>query len=256
MREGPKPYIPGKDVVDILLELKCRYGIRQTTIADILGVSRQAITDLKAGKRRFTGEMFEKFLVAFSQEPWGSWVAEALVEAFLRHYRYLPEDQLHKRLDAFSCHSKEVLEIANKRPAYPNKAPSSYPVFSIPVTGDPDGIPGRVVERLALPPALAAQAANALYPYVLRIDFDDVSGRLRRGDLVLVLQDTDRETEVMLVQLRGEVRLARRAMCCRETADSVRDGIQGDGWIAMDSAKMIEPERVVGCVVGIVQALL
>ena len=263
--EGKKPlFIPGMDATVVFLELKSKYGVRQSKIAEVLGVSRQVISDMKAGKRRFSDEMFRKLILAFEPEPWSGWLARTFFFAFKRHFNYMNEGELARHLDGWRPDGffarEEIPDGATRTnppesPPHPAKV-STYPVLSAPVVGDPEGFPELTLGRLALPPPLAAQAADFLHPYILRLDFDDVRGRFRRGDWILIVQDAEREAEVLLVRFRGEARLARRGRRYRSLTNLDRSGIRDDDLIALDSGKRIEAERIVGCAVGIVLALL
>ncbi len=64
--------------------------------------------------------------------------------------------------------------------------------------------------RLNISGASAAASARATCPYVLRLASNDVDGRLRKRDLVLVSQDTTGSFEIAVVKHRGRLALARR----------------------------------------------
>ena len=64
--------------------------------------------------------------------------------------------------------------------------------------------------RLKISGAAAVASARATCPYVLRFASNDVDGRLRQRDLILVSQDTTGSFEIAVVKHRGRLALARR----------------------------------------------
>ena len=73
---------------------------------------------------------------------------------------------------------------------------------------------------------------------------------------MLVVQDPQRESEVMVVGYRGGLRLARRGDRHQRFL-APEAGLNDVGnWVALDTGDIIRPERLVGSVIGIVMALL
>ncbi len=88
-----------------------------------------------------------------------------------------------------------------------------------------------------------AMAVRASKPYILRIACDDVDGRLRKNDLVLVSQKSTGTAMIEIVRYRGRIVLARQ---------------DGSGeWKAIDTGRRITAKtKVVGRCLGIVWATL
>ena len=85
------------------------------------------------------------------------------------------------------------------------------PVLSEPTSGDPAQCSAWDGSKIALSGAAEAMAARASRPYVLRVARDDVAGRLRKHDLILVSQEPDDSATLAVVQHRGRCLLAQRA---------------------------------------------
>jgi hypothetical protein len=228
--------VPGEKAFAVFMEFKKLYGVKQTDIAAALGISRQAVTDMGAGRRRFTRTMADRLIAMGESEPWKNELVEAIQSLFVDKEIPLPP-----------CDSGVPAAVSPRRAG----GSITLPVLTAPLRGDPPQAKADVKGYLAIPPELAVQATESLKPYVLIIDFDDKEGRLRRGDHVLVLQDGKRECEIQIIEFRGALRLARRS---RQGADVAA----GAGWILLDSGRMVSVSGAarVGCVVGIVLALL
>jgi len=260
-KKKPTPFIPGIEAFTILSLLQARYRVPKKHIAGILGVPPQTFSDMKAGRRLFTWEMHNKLRDEISDEPYSTWLNVALLLAFYRFYAHKPNDWVNEQMREVGC--KNEMELAAKlaeiegagKPA-PTANAGGYPVLIAPVTGDPEEVPGLVKRRIPLPEPLASQAASVPHSYVLQIGYDTKNGRLRRGDLVLVLQDVNRKCEIMLIEFGGTIHLASLARNHWFQPDPERRIYPADSWRALDSGRDVTIGRPVGCVVGIVMALL
>lgn len=84
------------------------------------------------------------------------------------------------------------------------------PIVGQPIVGDPRislAWDGSLV-ALTGPPAMKAKQAS--HAYILRLHHDDFTGRLRKGDLVLISQGNLEFGEIQVIQTRGLPVLARR----------------------------------------------
>lgn len=228
---------------DILAILKEKYGITQTMLAQIIGVSIQAVTDMKAGRRRFTPAMADKLLDAFINETWAGWLADVL-------------QPFADPLALVAALSKAKVIIGTPPPGSHHPPPqqsvaiTEVPVLHVPWSG-PLPAPGACIAgKIALPQWAMALAARAAHPYVLELVADDYAGRLRAGDQVLVVQDVWPDKEIMIVKAEGGLRLARNS-----TFGGVRESATFQ-WIALDSGVPLELVSPVATVVGIVMAKL
>ena len=255
MNDTSSGHIPGPAAVEIFMQLKERYRVRQAQIAKILGIPRQVITDMKSGKRLFTWAMSEKLLNEFQHEQWGGWLQVELVNAFWRHGHKLPKDWHKKHIPDVPGGDLDAA-MQNLRKAATPENLRKYPVRLTPVTGDPETDSELVREHIPLPPTLETQAKAVANSYILQVGFDTGDGRLRRGDLVLVVQDPERESEIMLVKSEGVIHFACRARHCGRLTEPRRKILPEDTWIALESGQALPAGCPVGCVVGIVMALL
>ena len=85
------------------------------------------------------------------------------------------------------------------------------PLFSTPIEGEPRQHPqwnGATVEVAGL---AAGRLGLAKQPYVLLFGHDDPTGRLHRGDLILISQEQNDEAEIQAVRYRKKSHLVRRS---------------------------------------------
>lgn len=246
--------ISGSKAFAIFIELKKRYGVKQSAIAGVLKISRQAVTDMKADRRRFTREMANKLVQAYGKEPWHAWFHTAIYTLFIDG-ESVPKEGAYQNeapgLDA--THDKPAAAIGVNADSL-----LMLPVLPAPWRGDPLQAPFDIQEFAAIPPQLAVHAAPARNPYVLSIDFDDTDKRLRRGDFVLAVQDGERESEIQIIEFQDSLRLARRSRGDTPPVHCGHVETTDMDWVLLDSGMQIPSSRAVkvGCVVGIVLALL
>ncbi|MDR1661495.1 MAG: helix-turn-helix domain-containing protein [Azoarcus sp.] len=245
--------ISGATAFAMFKELKEKYGVKQNSIAKIIGVSRQAVTDMKAERRRFSRAMAEKLLLAFAEEPWSDWLRARLEELFtVVPPRFaLPSESTPQSI-------QKPLEIASGGVCERSTGLKKFPLLASPCRGDPANSPANSHKLVVVPEELSDQAAESANPYVLIVDCDSRDGRLRRGDRVLVLQDNERESEIMIIDHNGALRLARRGR--RARIAGVREMTTRDemDWHFVDTGAAVPAEEAkpAGCVVGIVMAFL
>jgi DNA-binding XRE family transcriptional regulator len=250
------PSISGAQAFVLFKELKEKYGVKQTEVAAVIGVSRQAVTDMKAGRRRFTRVMAEKILLEFAGEPWADWLRARFDMLFTPSpIRFAIPGEPPSRGDV--NHAEE--ERAPPMPASPQAAKrTGLPVLNSPCRGDPGLSSANTKKYAPIPDELSVHASGLTDSYILVIGFNSRDGRLRRGDQVLVLQDAERESEIMVIEHDGALRLARRVGYERAfRGDKAGAGDESD-WCTLDSGMVISAQEAepAGCVVGIVMALL
>ncbi len=106
--------------------------------------------------------------------------------------------------------TSNVREVGSYSPGDAFGGGDRLPVFNDPIEGNPhansawDGIDREVA---GLP---AAKLSYLSHPYLLRFGNDDVEGRLRRNDLILISQSFAEDAEIHVVRFRRKLRLARR----------------------------------------------
>lgn len=222
---------------NMLLSLKKRYGISQTAIAKILGISVQALTDMKGGRRVFTPAMAEKLLEHYKNEPWIGWLVNELKDLAAPKENLLPSLP-----DSDVLPADTVVYNADIKPR------PTIPLLKTPLLGvhsPEDEYCERYIELPEWATPLISIDSN---PYVLEIATDDYSGRLRAGDCVLVLQIVIPNKEVMIVEQTGCLRLARNPLFANVAEKDTA------GWIALDSGVMLKNATPVSTVAGIVMA--
>jgi hypothetical protein len=116
------------------------------------------------------------------------------------------------------------------------------PVLSAPDQGDPRESPHWDGCLVAVTGVAAAAAGRAVLPFILRLDVDVYSGRLRGNDLVLCTQAVREDAEIVLVRTDGKVLLAK-------TMDK-------DRFQDVATGASIEGAEPIGHCIGIVWALL
>lgn len=248
--------ISGPEAFALIKELKLKYGVKQKSIADALGISRQAVTDMKAERRRFTKMMGEKLIIAFANEPWINWLRSRLDALFTSPPTSfaVPEGQ------APANYEESTTDVAapSARVSSRETRQIGFPVLISPCKGDPRSSPANTQKCSFIPDELFIQTSSLANSYILVVDFDSRNGRLRRGDWVLVLQDPERDCETMIVEYRGALRLARRGKYERDLNRNTEEHFGEMDWVLLDSG-MVVPEgdvEAAGCIVGIVMAQL
>lgn len=223
-------------VSDFLKRAKRHYGVSQTTIAKSMGISTQALTDMKAGRRAFTQSLAEKLLDANKDQPWIDCFTEVLGKfAALSRQVIIPSTTL-EGIDA----------TANDRATNPQ---SRLPLLHTPVSGCQAIFEGNDAFYVEIPDWALKLIPLASTPYALEIEADDYAGRLRIGDQVLVVQATEPVKEVMLVDHVGSLKLARNSACDDKITGS-------NAWIALDSGLPLQDAVPVAAVVAIIKAKL
>lgn len=117
--------------------------------------------------------------------------------------------------EAFGVSHAWLLGISNLREVGSLSAGDAFgggdrlPVFNDPIEGNPYSNPAwdgsdREVAGLA-----AAKLSYLSHPYLLRFGNDDVEGRLRKHDLILISQAFAKEAEIHVVRYRRKQYLAR-----------------------------------------------
>lgn len=217
-------------VAELMRKIKSDYGMNQTALARELGISPQILTDIKAGRRIFTPPMAEKIMALFSREAGAGWLAAAL-EGILKGGA---RPGKNAEVQAPSRSS----DLANGK---------YLPVLDALCKGDPAKATGKTRHTILIPEVLAKLVGGSTDAYVLALDNDDYSGRLRAGDQVLIVQNAEFSKEIMVVESDGRLRLARNPI------DNTSAEIQ---WVALDTGNPLKNATPVGAVVGIVVALL
>lgn len=220
---------------NILLSMKKQHGILQTSVAKILGISIQALTDMKGGRRVFTPAMAEKLLDHYRNEPWADWLARELKELAAP-----PKGIVILSSPDFKLPPSDSISYAGARPA--------VPLFKTPQCGIQTPVEEHCDELVELPEWAYPQITADSNPYVMELATDDYSGRLRAGDYVLVLQTVVPNKEVMVVEQAGCLRLARNSLFTEAAKGKPA------GWIALDSGVKLKNATPVSSVVGIVMA--
>ncbi|MCA9124740.1 MAG: helix-turn-helix transcriptional regulator [Planctomycetaceae bacterium] len=155
-------------------------GQTQRQIASSLNVPAQYLSDVKNGQRTIT-------------EPF----ARRIADVYKVSFSWLMDGEGQESIPQFS--------------AAPGTTTSgvTLPVLTLPVEGDPAVSPDWDGSQIIVAGAAAAIASSAKWPYVLRYDGDDGKGRLETGDLLLVTETGDNQGELMIVKVRGSLRIAR-----------------------------------------------
>jgi len=221
----------------MLLSLKEKYGISQTSVAKTLGISVQALTDMKGGRRVFTPAMAEKLLDHYKNEPWAGWLVNESKDLAA------PKENLLSSLpDSEILPADTVIYNGDIKPR------PTIPLLKTPLLGAHSPEDEHCERYVELPEWAAPLITVDSNPYVLELATDDYSGRLRAGDCVLVLQTVISNKEVLVVEQAGCLRLARNPLFS-DVAEK-----ENAGWIALDSGVMLKNATPVSTVVGIVMA--
>lgn len=165
-----------------LLELLSEQGFTQTQIAARAGLPPQYLSDIKHGRR-----------------PMTELVARRLGDGFDVNYEWLLG-----------------IRPSMERPQSPSGGAAAggalwLPLFPHPIEGEPRVHPKWDGSGIEVAGLAVAKLVLCKHPYVLRFRHDDVQGRLRRGDLILVSQSVNEDAEIQVVRHRKKSTLARAA---------------------------------------------
>lgn len=218
----------------ILRILKSQCGIKQAKVAKDLGISPQALTDIKAGRRRFTQEMADKLVDAYKAEPWAGWLAEELTGFDLSL-----TGEFFRIVDPILPQSEKYLQKLTRK----------LPLLRAPFLGEPMSSPTHDSD-VELPEWAAKIIGDLDDAYALELLADDYAGRLRAGDQLLVVQDVWPDKEIMIVQCPKGLRIARNGM-----HDTTMGDTQGN-WIALDSGENLAEAAPAATVAAILMAKL
>ena len=165
-----------------LLRLLGEKGHKQQEIAAQAGLPVQQLSDIKHGRRKIT-----------------ELVARRLGHAFHVNFQWLTGSS-----DSMDPPAPVVALAATS-----SSGGIWLPLHPHPVEGDPRLVPdwdgsGTEVFAAALP-----KLAQAQWPYVLVFNHDDVEGRLRKGDRVLISQSVNPKAEISVIRQGRKCFLAR-----------------------------------------------
>lgn len=232
------PSLDNPAVYKLLTTFKKRYGISQNAVAAALGISAQALTDVKAGRRQFTPKMSEKLLQHYKAEPWAEWLAKAL--------RPDPTTSDPGELSQDDAAEGGMNDFLSSLPPW-TVDPTTVPLLRTPCLGAPELSAAYRNERITLPEWAVKLVPADSDPYVLELDTDDYAGMFRMGDRVLVVREIRPTRELAIVERDDCPRLARNAVPTPESKAAA-------GWIALDSGIPIRGAVPVATIMGIVMA--
>jgi plasmid maintenance system antidote protein VapI len=165
-----------------LLESLAKEGISQRAAALRVNVPAQYVSDVKNGRRALT-ELF----------------ARRLAEEFGVDYQWLlgVRGSIGVSQSSISASSSDARKVW-------------LPVFSHPVSGEPQALAIWDGVSVELAGAAAVKVLMADRPYVLRFGADDRHGLLKKNDLVLVSQAVNPAAELQVLKEGTKMFLARR----------------------------------------------
>lgn len=164
-----------------MLQTLAAGGLTQQQIAARAGLPAQYLSDLKNGRRTLT-----------------ELTARRIGDEFGVNYEWLLGTSNLMELTSLSSDSAQTSEGTIWLPCFP-----------WPITGTPRNHPDWDGTSVELAGAAAAKASMATDPYVLRFGRNDVEGRLRKDDLLLITQTPDVKTEIAVVKSGRKLHLAR-----------------------------------------------
>ncbi len=165
-----------------LLKLLAQQGLTQQQVASRANLPPQYLSDLKCGRR-----------------PMTELVARRLGEEFdINHHWLLGTSNTMEPPESRSGHSA----------ARPDD--NWLPVLNIPIDGEPRAYLAWDRTMVELSGAVADMLVQAQSPYALRFGHNDVKGRLRKNDLVLISQSESPDAEIFVVRSKSKLFLARR----------------------------------------------
>ena len=160
------------------LELLRQQGLTQQQIASKARLPVQYLSDIKNNRRPLT-----------------ELAARRLADEYEINYQWL-------------LGISDSMENPRPRPAATGKL--WLPLLPFPIEGEPRANPNWDGTGVEIAGAAAAKLALAQQPYILRFGHNDVRGRLRKGDLILISQTPSAQAEISVVKHRKKLFLARR----------------------------------------------
>jgi transcriptional regulator with XRE-family HTH domain len=164
-----------------LLKRLTQQGTSQQQAALRAGLPPQYLSDIKNGRR-----------------PMTELVARRIGQEFRIDYQWL--------LGLSDTIEPLVLRDAPT----PTGEKSWLPVFSQPISGDPQSLTQWDGTKREISGAEATKLKLLKWPYVLKVGSDDIRGRLHLGDLVLISQTATEQSEISVIEFRKKLVLARR----------------------------------------------
>ncbi len=188
---------PNDGLAGMFADLITSINLSGREIARLAGTRPQYISDIKRRQRPLSRGMYMRTLVGL----FGS-------------YKWLISGDL--RVD-----TERIIAL------YPAIAASGGPLLPLPVFQRPFMGPKMMVDDwdgafYSVPSPVKEEAGAMVNPYILHLPFDDKSGRLRKGDYLLVNQTDSTEAGYVLVKSGWGVKLMRRV------ADGFVDVENGD----------------------------
>lgn len=163
-----------------LLEPLLEQGFTQAQIATKVGIPPQYFSDIKRGERPVT-----------------ELIARRLGEEFNFNYRWLMG----------TSDSMETLTPPSTTKTAGNTI--WLPLFPFPIEGEPRQNAKWNGAGVELAGVAAGKIGLARYPYILQFGHNDVQGRLKQGDLILISQAPNSDAEIHVVNYRKKSFLAR-----------------------------------------------
>ncbi|MCA9125191.1 MAG: helix-turn-helix transcriptional regulator [Planctomycetaceae bacterium] len=163
-----------------LLESLAERGLNQAQVAVKAGLPPQYVSDIKRSRR-----------------PMTELVARRLGEEFDVNFQWLMG--ISNSMENPTPHASTA--TANST--------VWLPLFSHPIEGEPRQHPTWNGAGVEIAGVAAGRIGLTRYPYVLQFGHNDVQGRLRQGDLILISQLQRDEAEIHVVSYRKKSFLAR-----------------------------------------------
>lgn len=184
-------------------------GLTQVQIATRANLPPQYLSDIKRGRR-----------------PMTELVARRLGEEFDVNYQWL-------------MGTSNIME----RPTVKSGQTVKLPLLPFPIEGEPREHAAWNGAEVEIAGAAAGRVSSAKSPFILQFGHDDVKGRLRKGDLILISQALNDDAEIQVVGYRKKLFLA------RASGDGTWNRVAGDSELPANCP-------VKGHCVGIVWAAL
>ncbi|MFT4558052.1 MAG: transcriptional regulator with XRE-family HTH domain [Planctomycetaceae bacterium] len=162
-----------------LLETLAKQGLTQRNVAEQVNIPAQYVSNLKTGQRTLTELAARRFGAVF----------DCNYQWLLGH-----------------SDDRSVPDLKGSAGDSPGRG---VPVFDELIEGDPRSNTGWDGATVELSGAAAARATQCHRAYVLRSSVEDVDGRIRQGDLLLISQSVESNAEIQVVQHRKRLLLTR-----------------------------------------------
>jgi plasmid maintenance system antidote protein VapI len=162
-----------------LLEQLAKQGLTQRNVAERVNIPAQYVSNLKTGQRTLTELIARRFGTVFHLD-----------------YKWL-------------LGLSDVMSVPEIEEPAGESSGRWVPVFDELIEGDPKlnkGWDGAAVELSGAATARMRQSHRA---YVLRSSVEDVDGRIRQRDLLLISQSVESNAEIQVVQHRKRLLLTR-----------------------------------------------